>query len=134
MSVVQSGTKMICKQFQVRVNSNGTEVFCNIGRHGYLFASTGPAKTSSTFCNFHVSGDYAMKTARGAGIDTGGSETSVCMFPGEVTALGEPRPDLVRRPQPVSPVLAGGTSLLNLVAVGAGVGLVFGLIGKVLGG
>ncbi|KAK9820459.1 hypothetical protein WJX72_010591 [[Myrmecia] bisecta] len=51
---------------------------------------------------------------------------------GETTALGEPKPRpegrRVMRPLPVG---AAAPSLLGLVGVGAGIGLVFGIIGKI---
>ncbi|CAL5228077.1 g11145 [Coccomyxa viridis] len=52
----------------------------------------------------------------------------------ETTALGEPKPGPEGR-GPVQQVAVGrGTSLLGLVGVGAGVGLTFALIGRLLGG
>ena len=52
----------------------------------------------------------------------------------ETTALGEPKPGPEGR-QPVQQVAMGrGTSLLGLVGVGAGIGLTFAIIGRVLGG
>eukprot|EP00884_Botryococcus_braunii_P006031 jgi/Botrbrau1/15429/Bobra.43_2s0055.1 len=50
---------------------------------------------------------------------------------GETTALGEPMPGPGGRRQPV-PVVQGGTSLLGLFAAGAGIGLVFALLGRLL--
>ena len=55
-------------------------------------------------------------------------------FTDETTALGEPKPGPEGR-RPVQQVVVGrGTSLLGLVGVGAGVGLAFALIGRLLGG
>lgn len=62
---------------------------------------------------------------------------------GETTAVGEPRPTAAGRVQPQHlqqpPPLAqqpegAGLGLGRLVAMGAGVGLAFGLMGKLLGG
>ena len=52
---------------------------------------------------------------------------------GETTALGEPRPGPEGRLQrPQAPVAINqGTSLLGLVGMGAGVGLVFALLGRI---
>lgn len=53
---------------------------------------------------------------------------------GETTALGEPKPSSVGRVQSrVAPVQGAGmgSSLVGLVATGAGVGLVFSLIGRI---
>ena len=52
----------------------------------------------------------------------------------ETTALGEPRPGPEgRRPMQQPGGIRAGTSLLGLVGVGAGVGLSFALIGRMLG-
>ena len=54
---------------------------------------------------------------------------------GETTAIGEPRPGPLGRVQNrVVPVqnAGAGSSLLGLVAAGAGVGLVFSVLGRVL--
>ena len=52
----------------------------------------------------------------------------------ETTALGEPRPGPEgRRPMQQPGGIRAGTSLLGLVGVGAGVGLSFALIGRLLG-
>ena len=56
------------------------------------------------------------------------------LFTDETTALGELKPGPEGR-GPVQQVAVGrGTSLLGLVGVGAGVGLTFALIGRLLGG
>ncbi len=52
----------------------------------------------------------------------------------ETTAIGEPKPGPVGRVQSrVVPVQAAGTgsSLLGMVAAGAGIGLVFSVIGRI---
>lgn len=48
---------------------------------------------------------------------------------GETTALGEPMPGPDGRRQPAT-VVQGGTSLLGLLAAGAGIGLVFAVLGR----
>lgn len=55
-------------------------------------------------------------------------------FAGETTALGEPRPGPTGRVQNrVVPVQAAGagSTLVGMVAAGAGIGLVFSLIGRI---
>lgn len=57
------------------------------------------------------------------------------MCAGETTALGEPKPGPLGRVQNrVVPMQSGsaGSSLLGMVAAGAGIGLVFGVIGRLL--
>lgn len=53
---------------------------------------------------------------------------------GETTALGEPKPGPLGRVQTrVVPVPgSAGSSLMGLVAAGAGIGLVFSLLGRIL--
>lgn len=52
---------------------------------------------------------------------------------GETTALGEPKPGALGRMQNrVVPVQSAGSSLVGLVAAGAGIGVVFSLLGRVL--
>ena len=54
---------------------------------------------------------------------------------GETTALGEPKPGPLGRIQnKVMPVQSAGagSSLLGMVAAGAGIGLVFSVIGRIL--
>ena len=51
----------------------------------------------------------------------------------ETTALGEPKPGPQGRVQPREAPMAisTGTSLLGLVGMGAGVGLVFAILGRI---
>ena len=53
----------------------------------------------------------------------------------ETTAIGEPRPGPAGRVRLVGPSFGMGstTSYVGLVAMGAGVGLVFGILGKLIG-
>jgi len=61
--------------------------------------------------------------------------TNVCGCADETTALGEPKPGPEGRQLVQRQVAVGrGTSLLGLVGVGAGIGLTFALIGRLLGG
>ena len=57
------------------------------------------------------------------------------MLADETTAIGEPRPGSAGRIQPAGPSFGMGstTSYAGLVAMGAGVGLVFGILGKLMG-
>lgn len=50
----------------------------------------------------------------------------------ETTALGEPKPGPQGRVQYRPQAINQGTSLLGLVGVGAGVGLVFAILGRIL--
>lgn len=60
---------------------------------------------------------------------------SPCIHAGETTALGEPKPGPLGRVQNrVVPAQSAGagSSLLGMVAAGAGIGLVFSVIGRIL--
>lgn len=63
------------------------------------------------------------------------SDTSSDGMADETTAIGEPRPGPNGRIQQAGPSFGRGstTSYAGLVAMGAGVGLVFGILGKLLG-
>jgi hypothetical protein len=50
----------------------------------------------------------------------------------ETTAIGEPKPGLQGRVQYQPRTINQGTSLLGLVGVGAGIGLVFAVLGRLL--
>ena len=56
-------------------------------------------------------------------------------YSGETTALGEPRPGALGRQASQSPLQARpgslGQSVVSLLAMGAGVGIVFGILGRI---
>lgn len=60
--------------------------------------------------------------------------THALMLADETTALGEPKPGPEgRRLMQQQAVVGRSTSLLGLVGVGAGIGLTFAIIGRLLG-